>query len=250
MDYGIEKFNESFALCMLTRRPSDPWLELLMTFVDKYDVFVVMDEQADYSEFIQKYPKITFVQISDDVCTNSGYTHSDIVFKPIVATDRAFYYFNRVNTSYEHIWFIEDDVMFKDKNVFVEMDKEYTTTDMLCPPMNLCASPQSTTWPHIHMVGDTLQWPVGFGLVCCMRVSSRLMQKVDEFVVKHNRLNYKEFLFHTLAIHNNLHIIQAPELRTITWPTHVNPVELKRTYNQIHPPVKDFNEQIEIRNNA
>ncbi len=232
----------------MTREPSIIWLEFLNTFSSKYPIFIVTDIQADYSQFIAKYPDLNFIQISDEECMVSGYFNSDYVFKPVVATDRAFYYFNRVNTQFSNIWFCEDDVFFKNIDPLINLDSKYPNADLISPTMKINVDGRDDGWPHWGEVKDTLKLPWANGVLCCFRASQQMMEKIDDFVITHKKLNYKEFLFHTVAIHNNMEIRQPVELETIQLAKLDNNVELQKTYAPLYHPIKDFNDHSILRN--
>ena len=204
--------------CLLTRSPDIVWLDFLDLFYGCYRVFVVIDSQEDYSYLKSKYTEITFVQISSKECRKAGYSNSDYMFKKIVATDMAFYYFNRIETSYNHIWFCEDDVFFKDEDVLLGIDNKFPNADLITNNIHINRDGKNDGWRHWHSVGKTLNVPWARCLVCLMRASRGLMVKVDDFVVKNKKLIYKEILFHTLALHNEMEIQLPKEMSKIRWP--------------------------------
>jgi len=253
---NVHKYKETYtnrhknALCLLTREPNKIWMEFLTTFVDSYDVFIVIDNQEDYTNLAKQYPNITLVQIPDEVCHQHGYINSDLVFKPVVATDRAFYYFNRVNTEYENIWFCEDDVFIQEKDVLVDLDKQYPLADFIVPRVQINEDGSDDGWPHWRYIDNLLPLPWAHYIICLTRISKRLMQKVDEFVKEHGRQIYKEILFHTLAIHNDMEIKTPAELKNITWNdplSHELAVQVQKKEITIFHPIKDLNHHIQLR---
>jgi len=238
------------AFCLLTRKPNISWLNFLNMLLDKYDTYVVIDDKGDYLDFINKYRNINFIQIDDEECINNGYYYSDYVFKPVVNTDRAYYYFNKIKNNYEHIWFCEDDVFIYDKKLLLDLDKKYANTDFIVPGMEINTKGISDKrWVHWNKIEILLDLPWAHWIICLCRISNNLMKKVDEFVIKNKKLNYKEFLFHTLAIHNNMSIEIPVELKHI----HLNELELEdleiiKEYNPIYHPVKNMEYHEIIRN--
>ena len=244
--------NNSNAFCLLTREPSIIWLDFLNTFTDNYNVFIAIDNQNDYTSINKKYPKITFIQISDEECNKANYTNSDYFFKPIVSTDRAFYYFNRINTSYKHIWFCEDDVYIHNINDIITLDNQYPSTDLIVPNIEMNKDGNNDGWPHWQNIDNTLPLPWAHHIICIARISRELMNKVDEFVKKHNKLIYKEILFHTLALHNDMSIETPKEMSKIRYPQEWDILDVINDYNNgakyIYHPIKDLQKQVELRN--
>jgi len=254
---NIDKFDNVLknktAFCLLTRKPNIIWLNFLNTFLDDYDVYVVIDEPGDYSDIINKNSKINLIQISDEVCLENGYYNSDYMFKPVVSTDRAYYYFNKINNNYSHIWFCEDDVLLNNKDMLISIDKKYKNIDFIVPGMEINTKGTSDKrWMHWNKTENFLPLPWAHWIICLCRISKNLMKKVDEFVIKHGKLNYKEFLFHTLALHNNMNIEIPVELKesikflNVWTPSNITP---NITYNPIYHPVKDINYHEYIRQN-
>jgi len=238
------------AFCLLTRRPNVVWLDFLTTFTENYDVFVVIDDQDDFTNITINYPTIIFVSIPDEECITSGYLNSDYMFKPVVSTDRAYYYFNRLNTNYKNIWFCEDDVFINDKNVILNLDAEYPNVDLIAPgnELNVNGS-DSDGWMHWTQVNNTLPLPWAHYLICLCRISNRLMKQADNYVLTHGTLNFKEFLFHTLAIHNEMSIEVPVELKTIQLGEFTqNNVDKVKTYQPIYHKMKNMDDHVGLRN--
>ena len=252
----IESKNK-IAFCLLVRKPNIVWLKFLNTFIDNYDVYIVIDDyDDDYNDLIDEFPNINFIQITDDECIENGYVNSDYWFyyKPVVSTDRAYYYFNRINTDYSYIWFCEDDIFFYDKNIILELDKKYSNSDLIVPGMEINTQGNSDKrWQHWGNTDNFFELPWAHWVICICRISNELMKKADEFVIKHEKLNYKEFMFHTLALHNNMSIDIPVELKeTITYYDsnyNTKNIELTKTYNPIYHPVKNMDYHEDIRNN-
>jgi len=254
---NIIEYKNKTAFCLLVRKPNIVWLEFLNTFVDDYDVYIVIDDyDNDYDDLINKFEKINFIQISDDECIKNGYINSDYWFyyKQVVSTDRAYYYFNKINNNYSYIWFCEDDIFFNDKNILLELDKKYSHADFIVPGMEINTKGNSDKrWQHWGETDNYFELPWAHWHICICRISNNLMKKVEEFVTQHKKLNYKEFMFHTLALHNNMSIEIPIELKeTIIW--HDNKfnaenIKLTKTYKPIYHPVKNIDDHKNIRNN-
>ena len=243
----FNNLNIKNAFCLLTKQPNIIWLDFLNTMIDDYDVFICVDVLDDYSELKNKYNNITFIEINDETCSKYNYINSDYMFKPIVATDRAFYYFNHINNNYNYIWFCEDDVFFDNINIIKNLDNKYPNADILSQNINFNTNGNLTTWNHWHTINNTLPLPWASGLICLVRFSHNIMQKMDEYIIKYKQNNYKEHLFHTLALHNNMIIDTPDEMTRITldyWPNE----EILKNKNYIYHSVKNIENHVILRN--
>jgi len=239
------KSNNKSAFCLLTREPHTIWLDFLTTFKN-YDTYVVIDNQNDYTEIKKKYPNITFVQISDEECNYANYVNSDYFLrKNIVATDKAYYYFNRINPQYDYIWFCEDDVFFYNENTLISIDEKYKSTDLIVPDLRYYH--EDSNWMHWHDIDNRLEKPWAHSLICLTRFSKNLMKELDIFIIKNKKLIFKEILFHTLCLHNNMKIATPEELKNIIidkdWM--INEINKNNCYHQ----VKNLEHHLIFRNN-
>jgi len=241
--------NSKNAFCLLVKQPNIIWLDFLNTMTNDYDVFICVDILNNYSELKNKYNKITFIEITDDECLKSNYINSDYLFKPIVATDRAFYYFNHINNNYNYIWFCEDDVYFDNVNIIKNLDNKYTNADILSNNFTLNTNGELSSWEHWYMVNETLPLPWAHTMVCLIRISNNLMKKLDDYIIKYKKNNYKEFLFHTLAIHNNMLIETPKEMTKIQYRYDWTNEEILSNKNYIFHPVKNIDNHLILRSN-
>ncbi len=107
---------------------------------------------------------------------------------------------------------------------------------------------------HWGNTDNFFELPWAHWIVCLCRVSNELMKKVDEFVIKHKKLNYKEFLFHTLVLHNNMSIEIPVELKeTINYYDNnynYKSIAVEKSYIPIYHPVKNIDIHESIRKKA
>ena len=249
----LYNINENFinlkknAFCLLTKKPNIIWLDFLNTMINDYDVFICVDILDDYSELKKKYNNIKFIEISDDECIKSNYINSDFLFKPIVATDRAFYYFNHINNNYNYIWYCEDNVYFYNVNIIKNLDMKYPNADIISSSITINNNGDLSTWAHWHIINNTLPLPWCKALLCLVRISKNLMKKMDEYIIKYKKNNYKEYLFHTLAIHNNM-IIETPIEMSKIYYRYDWKNECINKYNIYHP-IKNLQNHLKLRSN-
>jgi len=134
----------------------------------------------------------------------------------------------------------------------LKLDNKYNHCDFIVPGMEINTQGNSDKrWQHWGNTDNFFPLPWAHWHICICRISKDLMKKVDDFVIKHKKLNYKEFMFHTLAIHNNMSIEIPVELKeTITYfDNNVNDetIKLVKTYNPIYHPLKNMNQHELIR---
>ncbi len=242
---GIEPMTNkgnTIAVCLLSRGVPDPiWLDFLNESTE-YDNYVVVDS-AIPGDLSKKYPNVKFIWIPDEVCLQNNYTNSDYVFKPIVATDRAYYYFGRENAKYDYVWFIEDDVWFNSMDNLKRLDQKYTTADLIVP--GEAEHTPDDKWPHWHQIQNRLPQPWSHWIICACRISRKLLQKMDDLVKEQESLIYKEIMFHTLAKQNKMEIRTPEELKNVTWKDDVLNMPHKDGY--LYHPIKNVDMHKKMR---
>ena len=207
------------ALCILTRFFNKDWIDFLKTF-KHHDVFLVIDDNTvSYDSTI--VDGVTLVQVSDEDCIKNNYYKSSCWsnLKDIVAWDRALYYFNRVNTQYSHVWFLEDDVFIMSEKVITNIDEKYPESDLLTAFHEINENGDvHNGWNHwvnvIHRIGT----PWAHSLVAASRLSRRLLKEVDLYL-RDRHLMFIEALFNTLALHRGFKVDNPIEMSSITYDT-------------------------------
>ena len=245
---NIELFEKSKnAFCLLVRQPNIIWLDFLNTMIDDYDVFICVDVLDDYSELKNKYNNITFIEINDDTCLKSNYINSSYLFKQVISSDRAFYYFNYINNNYNHIWFCEDDVFFNNINIIKKLDIQYSNADILSNKVRLNTNGDLTKWDHWHTINNTFPLPWASAMICLVRLSNNLMKKLDEYIIKNKQMIFIEIMFHTLAIHNDMIIDTPEEMKNIEYNNNWSNEEIINNKNYIYHPVKNIDNHLILR---
>jgi hypothetical protein len=93
------------------------WLNFLQNF-NNYDIYVAInDNSLNYSDLYHnksEYMNINFIQFDEEECYKNNFYNLLLPLdtapdKKVMSWDKAFYYFCKINDSYKHIWFIEDD---------------------------------------------------------------------------------------------------------------------------------------------
>jgi len=241
------------AFCLLVKKPNIIWLNFLETMVNDYDIFICVDIQDNYTELKNKYNNIKFIEIDDDICNKSNYINSSYLFKSIIASDRAFYYFNHINNNYNYIWYCEDDVYFNNVSIIKILDAKYPYADILSNNVTINLNGNLTTWQHWHSINNLLPLPWAAGSICLFRVSNNLMKLLDDFIIKNQKMIFIETQFHTLAIHNGMIIETPSEMSKIlcchNWSNDdiINDINNNKYY--IYHPIKNIEKHLELRNN-
>jgi hypothetical protein len=246
-----EKFTDTkkIAIALLTVQPNKIWLDFLLTFINDYDVYIFIDDNNfNITEFKNNYSNLNFIQIDNHEATINGYSNSSYIIKTDpISWDKALYYFTLVNKNYDNVWFIEDDVFIHSVKNILKLDNKYTKTDLIVKSNNINPDGKSSNWNHWNQVNNTLSLPWSMSMVCICRLSKELLIKINDFTKIHKKLNFIEFLFNTLAIHNNL---------TIDNPTEFEPVIFRKNWDidhinveQLYHPIKNINHHEYIRKN-
>jgi len=242
------------AIVLLTRYPDNVWLNFLNNFYD-YDIFVVIDDNNnDFCKLFEKAnSKINFIQIDDHYCKRGCYYNSLIktgnVPDKVLAWDKALFYFCLINTYYDNVWFVEDDVFFLSENVIKNIDNQYPTSDLLTASNEMNhngnCNGHETDWPHWHCVNNKMSLPWAKSMVCMCRLSNRLLNDVKKYVDNNKILVYHEIMFNTLACQNNYKIDTPNELSTIQYNTKWDINNLNTNY--CYHPLKNFQDHNLLR---
>jgi hypothetical protein len=234
----IEKFEtDKTASCLLCKHPKKIWLDFLSSF-KSYDVYVVVDDDSDISEFKQSYPKITFVQISDNECRKEGYINMNFTIKKeCSAWEKGIYYFTK-KQNYSNVWFFEDDVFFRNEMDLLNIDKQYPSQDLLSAPH---AKAVAGTW-HWSVIHVSHAEPHYAAMCCAIRVSRTLLKQLERVAKKHKTLYFLEAMFPTES--HDLTYAEPNELKTITY----NDKHTTYIPGNIYHPLKDIDMHKRIRN--
>jgi hypothetical protein len=170
--------------------------------------------------------------------------NSSLTFNEIIAWDRALYYFTNINTSYDNVWFFEDDVFFYDENTLLNIDKRMPESDILCKEKN--PEPKEGAWnwfwPAIHI---NFPPPYFHSPICAVRMSNRLLSHLNEYVKRNKVLFFIEAMFPSIAHYHNLKYDSPSELVQIHWRKDWTIDELNQ--NQVFHPMKNMEQQREFR---
>jgi len=203
------------AVVFLTRRPAPVMLEFIEGLAKPpYDIYVSVDDM-DYVP--PKGTPVQYIQYGEEECIRAGYKNALLpwhMWRPS-AWEKALYHFCVKDTRYEHVWFIEDDVLITSEDVLHRVDTAYPSSDLLCEA-HIVVNTYKRDW-HWQLAHGKIGFPWAKSMMCACRLSARLLQAVAKYVKYHSTLLYHEFMFNTLAIHGGMKVDIPDELSGITY---------------------------------
>jgi hypothetical protein len=241
------------AIAVLTKIPSNELIEFYKKTIDEnHELFIVVD---DNQHKISEHDGINFIYLDDSICIHQGFTlfntaiKKNGIFSNCSAWEKALMFFCELNKTYDHVWFIEDDVFIPQSGLISEIDQQHPHSDLITNRHNINNDGSLGAWKWWQTFPrEILPPPWAHSMVCAVRLSKKLLQVLSEFVKDHkNSMKFIEYIFNTLALHNNLEIrtinnlsgIRGPRLPWTTF-------KLMRPHIFYHP-VKSIDDQIKFR---
>uniref|UniRef100_A0A6C0B9F3 Nucleotide-diphospho-sugar transferase domain-containing protein n=1 Tax=viral metagenome TaxID=1070528 RepID=A0A6C0B9F3_9ZZZZ len=231
------------AICLITFRPNKIWCDFLNVF-NKYKIFIIVDDnKLDLCDFKNNYKNINFIQIENEKCKLNGYINTNFVIRLISGWDKALYYFGVEDTSYDYIWFMEDDVFLYNEDTIINIDNKYINDDLLSNSYSKNSDGNKNTW---HWALINIQYPPPYykGMMCAVRFSNNMIKCINDYAIKNKTLFFLEALFPTIAIKNNLKY-STPQEFNIYWRHDFEKKDINN--NNLYHPVKDLNNHINFR---
>jgi hypothetical protein len=262
------------AIAVLTITPSDDLLEFYSGFARLgYRVFVIIDDNnfnLDGAELKTKNASVSLIQIEDSECRSAGFFNFNAMFRKrsgCSAWDKALYYFCSRDLSHDNVWLIEDDVFIPHHEIILAMDRKYGNADIISAD-NIVNKygvlDDQDGWPWWRLVPKAiLPPPWARSMVCAVRLSRKMLTALRTFILSHTdtlrftnsviaaikvagllrqkslwrKRLYIEYIFHTLALHNQLSVITAQELSGVVYRKEWN--VSKMNSGTIYHPLKD-----------
>ena len=242
--YCIKHFMEKRAICIIGFTPNEIWLDFLNK-IDKrhgYDFYFIIDiDYVDYhSIYGYKYPNVNIIIISHAETEENNYINSSsrLGFPKIIAWDKALYYFCKLNTSYDHVWFFEDDAFFYDINVLVNIDKKYPNSDLLTKEYEVNENGEHNYW-FWYGIDFIIPPPYYNAMICVSRLSRELLQKIDDYVGESKTMVFIEAMIPTIAKHHKLIYEHPDEMnKTLQWRYDWNISNIER--QNVYHPIKNI----------
>ncbi len=196
------------ALCIVSKFPKIEWLNFLSKF-ENYDVYIVADDNSeDYCSIYNNFYNVKILQFQDKECEESGFVgtlkhirNKFVNERSVFGWDKAFYYFAKINSSYEYVWMLEEDVFFYNEQSLLNIDEIHPKEDLLCKKIiehfigtdsNL-SYPNEWWWPTINRLGGLkFDSPFLRSDAYQIRVSKKLIEKIEEYADTYKTLFYHE----------------------------------------------------------
>lgn len=240
----------NIAICLLCVEPNDIHVNFMSRISGNYTKFMLCDNST--GNYLSN--TITFLSINDQICFNLGYKNSNCCIpKNPSAWDKVFYYFCEINTTFDYVWIIEDDVFIPSINTISYLDNTYGKADLLSKGNGLCTDLSS--WSYWKEVIGKHQEPWYCSMVCATRLSNKLFENIKKYVSNNKTLFFIETMINTIAMNNNLLVKNPIELSTIMpkpesgkrFRTCINgkmvwiPILEEIKINNLYHPLKDIN---------
>jgi hypothetical protein len=239
------------AICFLTVKPPKNFFEFAKLLKDEnYDIFVCID----HNEYIiPDYDNncINIIRFVDNEPESLGFKNTLRMYKQNKAgsRDKSLYYFCRINTIYDFVWMIEDDVFIPTTETIKDLDIKYQSCDLLCESNTIINDlSKKEIWWGFQDLYDTMPnipFPWAKSMVCAIRVSKKLLDCINKFVEENKILIGSELIFNTLATQNNLDIITPIELSTIYYQKIFKHEDIKNNY--LYHPINNIDTQFLFR---
>jgi hypothetical protein len=248
------------AVALIVLEPREIYLDFLLTF-SNYDIYIIIDTDKDQSAItsLAKYKRLNFVQFDKQLCRINGFQNVNYigVNKLISGWDKALLFFSVIiPKKYKHVWFIEDDVFFLKEQQLTDLDGLYVNIDLIanCDFKSQTTNNISEVPWYWHQIDIEMRKPHYSGMMCLVRLSNRLLQKIKWYATTYKTLFFLEALFPTIVSHFALSHVQPKELVTVTFRDpffedldNIKDEDLERLETHIFHPIKDLNKQLELR---
>ena len=141
------------AICILSRSfQIEIYTFLLSISKDKYDIFWILDDNK--MPINQNIKIVNIIRIDDNICKRKGYINTSLLSfkKTPISWDKALYFFSEIETYYDFIWFLEDDVFIPDIKTLSKIDNKFPKSDLLTRSNGLNMTGDISTWHWKHAV--------------------------------------------------------------------------------------------------
>jgi len=202
------------AVIFLTVHPSPELVAFAAELqTDALAVYIAIDD----SSYDATALPVKAIQYSSQECLDHGFFGIVLPYtvkneRRPCAWEKAMYHVCVKDTSYDFVYFIEDDVFISNTAAIDAMERRYKTADLLCASHG-SYNPKWPHWPRNKL----LPQPWFNSMMCACRLSKKLLAIIREFGAVHKTLMYHEYFFNTLAAMHKLEIQTPVELRNITW---------------------------------
>lgn len=197
-----------------------------------------------------KYSNSNSLYISDEYCKEKGYINSNIsnnathIKKNPIVWDKFLCLYSE--TDFDFVWVFEDDCFIPSVETLVRLNEKYNGYDLVVPNNFSNPSQKAQDW-HWRNIYDKIEPPYHYSMVCACGMSKKMLQTIKKYVDENKTLFYIEVMFNTLAMQNNLKVIDVFELKSIVWLGDWWIDEFLLLPNNIFHPLKDISNHEEYR---
>jgi len=246
--------SSSTIIAFLTKFPNSDLISFAEKLSDYYKIFVFID---DNSYDIIKNEKINYIKIDNNECMENGFIYTEETFisndynkKLISSWDKCLYYFTCINLDYDHLWIIEDDVLIPSVEAFNKINEKSDNNDLITAANKKATVEDAKNniwhWSYAFMVFSEETYCY-CSMVCCCRLSKRLLLEIKKIIKKTNLVPLNEFLFNTTAMKNNFSVYNPIELSSIVFRQDWKIEDFKEHPNYLYHPIKDYNNHNKYR---
>lgn len=231
------------AICIICIVPDIRQLDFYSKLSGAYDIYFMCDSEES---ILYDRPNVHIIQIADKEVADNGFINActATINKTPMGWDKALYYFSCVNKTYEHIWFLEDDVFVPTKDTIMNIDTKYGLTDGVL--IAGCIDYKfNKSWSHWPGTIFKINPPWYRSMVACVRISATTIKLIAQCVKKNRTLFFIESMIPTIAMQGRLSVKCIPELNTIYWRHTFTHTDIK--VENIYHPIKDIHIQTEFR---
>lgn len=249
------------AIVLLTFTPHPEQVEFFRRLSGgNYSVFICVDDPHYQCPVDDN--NVSYLNIDDAVCYAAGYRHLNPVITLQKATgcsawEKALYHFCVLDRSFDHVWFIEDDVFIPATDTISTLDGKFEDADIICSSGYKTETGECEPWPWWQYCPEQiLPLPWGNSMVAAVRMSRKLLFEIDRRINPDDwetgileigrKYLFIEYLFPTLALHHQLAIINCTEMQGVVWRKEWDCSEFKK--GNLYHPVKDRSLQSHYRN--
>ena len=233
-------------IAFLTKTPNNDLITFAEKLSDYFKVFIFVDDN-DFK--VIENEKINFIQIDNEECKKNNYIFTEETFisndynrKQLSSWDKCLYYFNCIYDNYDNIWIIEDDVFIPSVDALININDKYNNSDLITAANKKGTAEDGINnvwhWRYALMIFDE---PVYCSMVCCCRLSKKLLLEIKKNVERFQLVPLNEFLFNTLAMKNDMIVSNPIELSTIVFRHDWTIKDFKEHPDYLYHPIKDYN---------
>ena len=181
--------------------------------MDSLTVIILADSPPWNS--IHSSDDVYLINVNDLMCKKHGYRDSSIPGKIWTSWDKVLFLLNRVLNHFSFAWIIEEDVYIPSLEAFIHLHSLSAKgeVDLIMPPYKVMEA--SDVFSYHSEARRYCPPPWQFALMCAFGISRRMLDVVDREVREKGSLFFGEWFFPTLAVRNNLNILQRKELSSI-----------------------------------